>query len=330
MQQKTINKSISCHGIGIHSGQTIHLTLSPAQPETGIVFKRTDITDKENAIRATWDNVIDTTFSTDIGNADGVRVATIEHIMAAFSVAGIDNIVVELSGSEVPVMDGSAAPFLFLLDCAGVALQDASRKYIRILKEISVVGDGDRLVKLSPSLGFSIHVDMPEDGRNPFFPQSYQTRDVYRSFKTEIARARTYGFYEDAQKMWDAGLSKGASLDNTVVISDGNVMNENGFRFNDECVRHKVLDVVGDMYTLGMPLLGHFYGRRCGHMLQNKLIHKLFYMPDAWAIDEGEGGALCAHPNHAENPRNAESEAPLFFEHGRIVPSTKEMSAKAS
>lgn len=287
MQQKSINKAISCSGIGIHSGKTIHLTLHPAQPETGIVFKRTDITDRDNSIRATWDNVVDTTFSTNIGNAAGVNVSTVEHIMAAFAVIGIDNVIVELSGAEVPVMDGSAAPFLFLLDCAGVELQAASRKYIRILRDISVQGDGGRVVTLSPGAGFSVAVDMPADGRNPFLPQSYATKDIHKSFKSEIARARTYGFYEDAQKMWDAGLSKGASLDNTVVIADGNVMNENGFRFNDECVRHKVLDVVGDMYLLGMPLIGHFYGKGCGHMLQNKLIRTLFDRPDAWSIEEG-------------------------------------------
>lgn len=287
VQQKSISKAISCSGIGIHSGKTIHLTLHPAEPGTGIVFKRTDITDGNTLIQATWENVVDTTFSTNIGNAEGARVATVEHIMAAFCVMGIDNIIVELSGAEVPVMDGSAAPFLFLLDCAGIKVQAAPRKYMRILKEISVAGDGGRLVSLSPGSGFSVAVDMPADGRNPFLPQSYVTQDVHKSFKSEIARARTYGFYEDAQKMWDAGLSKGASLDNTVVIADGNVMNENGFRFNDECVRHKVLDVVGDMYLLGMPLIGHFYGKGCGHMLQNKLIQRVFDSPDSWSIEEG-------------------------------------------
>jgi UDP-3-O-[3-hydroxymyristoyl] N-acetylglucosamine deacetylase len=274
IKQKTLKSAISCTGIGLHSGEKISMTLHPADVDAGITFRRTDITGGGVEIPASFDSVCDTRMCTTIGVESGQSIATIEHLMAALAGAGVDNAVIEVGGGEVPVMDGSAAPFLFLIDCAGVAEQNAVRKSVRVLKTVSVI-DGDKSAMLEPSNAFSL--DFHIDFDNPVIgSQAMGVNMTDGVFKNEIARARTFGFLHEAEALWAAGLAKGASLDNAVVVSGDKVMNEDGMRFDDECVRHKILDAVGDLYLAGAPIMGHYTGTRASHALNNQLLHELF------------------------------------------------------
>lgn len=273
VRQKTLKSAISCTGIGLHSGEKVLMTLHPAAVNTGIVFRRTDLAGGGVEIPATFAHVVDTRLCTTIG-AEGKAIGTVEHLMAALAGAGIDNALIEVGGAEVPVMDGSAAPFLFLIDCAGVAQQDAPRKALRVLKSVTVV-DGDKSASLMPSEGFSI--DFQIDFANPAVGhQAMALAMTDGVFKNEVSRARTFGFLHEAEALWAAGLAKGASLDNAVVVSGERIMNEDGLRFDDECVRHKILDAVGDLYTAGAPILGHYAGVRSSHALNNRLLRELF------------------------------------------------------
>lgn len=261
------------------------MVLRPADAGTGIVFLRTDIDDRDARIPARWDHVTDTTLCTTIGNEAGVKVATVEHLMAALAGSGVDNVIVELDGPEVPVMDGSAAPFVFLIDCAGVVPQDAPRRYIRVLREIEV-SDGEARVSLLPSTGFSVALEI--DFESPAIAQQSGFFDLHNGgFKREVCRARTFGFERDVDKLLELGFARGGSLDNVVVISDDHkVMNEGGLRYGDEFLRHKVLDTVGDLFLAGGQLVAHFSGARSGHRLNNRLLQALFADPDAWEITE--------------------------------------------
>jgi len=274
IKQKTLKSAISCTGIGLHSGEKISMTLHPADVDAGITFRRTDITGGGVEIPAAFDSVCDTRMCTTIGVESGQSIATIEHLMAALAGAGVDNAVIEVGGGEVPVMDGSAAPFLFLIDCAGVAEQNAVRKSVRVLKPVSVI-DGDKSAMLEPSNAFSL--DFHIDFDSPVIgSQAMGVNMTDGVFKNEIARARTFGFLHEAEALWAAGLAKGASLDNAVVVSGDKVMNEDGMRFDDECVRHKILDAVGDLYLAGAPIMGHYTGTRASHALNNQLLRELF------------------------------------------------------
>lgn len=282
IEQKTLKSAISCTGIGLHSGEKISMTLHPADVDHGIVFRRTDVVGGGVEIPATFDNVCDTRMCTVIGAEDGTYIATIEHLMAALAGAGIDNALIEVGGAEVPVMDGSSAPFLFLIDCAGVVEQDAPRKAVRILQPVSVV-EGDKVVSFEPSDGFSIDFHIEFD--NPVIgTQTMSVEMTDAVFKNEIARARTFGFLHEAEALWAAGLAKGASLDNAVVVSGDKVMNEDGMRFDDECVRHKILDAIGDLYLAGAPIQGHYAASRGSHDLNNKLLRELFSDPANYEI----------------------------------------------
>lgn len=244
VMQKTLKSAISCTGIGLHSGEKVSMTLHPANPGFGIVFRRTDVAGEGVEIPAAHDSVVDARLCTTIGT-EGKTIGTVEHLMAALAGANIDNALIEVGGAEVPVMDGSAAPFLFLIECAGVVEQDAPRKALRVLKSVSVV-DGDKSVSLEPAAGFTL--DFHIDFSNPVIGTQGMTVDMTAGvFKDEISRARTFGFLHEAEALWAAGLAKGASLDNAVVVSGDKVMNEDGMRFDDECVRHKILDAVGDL-----------------------------------------------------------------------------------
>lgn len=257
------------------------MTLHPSDVNTGIVFRRTDVAGESAMIPAAFDSVCDSRLCTTIGS-DGKTIATIEHLMSALAGAGIDNALIEVGGAEVPVMDGSAAPFLFLIDCAGVAEQDAPRKAVRILKTVSV-GEGEKFASLEPSDGFSVDFHIEFD--NPVIGSQQMALNLTDSvFKNEIARARTFGFLHEAEALWAAGLAKGASLDNAVVVSGDKVMNEDGLRFDDECVRHKILDAVGDLYLAGAPIMGHFAASRASHALNNQLLHELFSDPANYEI----------------------------------------------
>jgi UDP-3-O-[3-hydroxymyristoyl] N-acetylglucosamine deacetylase len=286
-QQHTIKNPISCSGVGLHSGANISLTLKPAAANSGIVFVRTDLdaSAADCLISARWDNVSDTTMCTTLSNAAGAKVATVEHLMAALAGCGVDNLLVEVDGPEVPIMDGSSAPFVFLVECAGLLPQGAPRRAIRVLKQVEIWHEDSR-VALVPSEGFSVSFEIEFDtaaieNNDGFF-------DLHNGgFKREICRARTFGFESDVQRLMELGLARGGSLDNAVVIgNDDQILNEGGLRYGDEFVRHKVLDCVGDLYLSGGPMLGHFAGFRSGHTLNNGLLRKLFEDRDAWEYCE--------------------------------------------
>ena len=276
--QKTLKKAIHCRGIGLHSGARINMSLRPAPANSGIVFRRTDVDDF--AIAANWRNIVDSTLCTTLGNGAGVKVATIEHLMAAFAGLEVDNAVVELDGAEVPVMDGSAAPFVFLIECAGLVEQSAPRCGIRVLKPVSVGSRGNSAA-LVPADEFrvSFAIDFASGAINR---QELTFALDADSFKQDISRARTFGFLDEVDRMQAAGLARGGSLDNAVVISGDRVLNKEGLRYGDEFVRHKVLDALGDLYLAGGPILGHFHGVRSGHAINRRLIEALFDDPTAW------------------------------------------------
>lgn len=282
LSQKTLKTAINCSGIALHSGARVSMSLIPAAPNHGIVFKRTDIAGKGAEIKATYDNVIETTLCTKIGNSDGVSVATIEHLMAAIAGCGIDNLLIEINGPEVPVMDGSAAPFVFLIECAGVASQEAPRMAIRIERDVCVQ-DGERMAAFSPDEGsqldFVIDFDNPAINR-----QEYSLQMGRGVFKEELSKARTFGFLHEVEYMRANGLARGGSLENAVVVSADGVMNEEGLRFDNEFVRHKILDAVGDLFLAGMPIIGRYSGICSGHYLNNQLLRALMNDQDAFSI----------------------------------------------
>lgn len=280
IRQQTLKNEIDCSGTGLHSGIKVTLRLCPAEPDTGIVFRRTDVANGGSEIAARWDNVVDTRLNTSIGNEYGIRVGTVEHLMAALSGCGIDNAIVEIDGPEVPAMDGSAAPFVFLVECAGIARQEARRKVIEILEPVSV-GDEGRSVSLTPSNNFMVSFEI-DFGSTLVSRQALKVELSNGAFRSEISRARTFGFEHEVAELQSHGLALGGSLENAIVISGNNILNEDGLRYQDEFVRHKILDCVGDLYLMGAPIMGHFHGIRSGHSLNNELIRKLFADDSAW------------------------------------------------
>jgi UDP-3-O-[3-hydroxymyristoyl] N-acetylglucosamine deacetylase len=284
VRQKTLKTSIHCTGTGLHSGAKVSMTLSPAPTGTGIVFRRTDMPAAIADIRALWSNVVDTRLCTALGNEDGVRVSTIEHLMAALYGSEIDNVVIEIDGPEVPIMDGSAQPFVFLIECAGVVEQDEPRRAIEILRPVSIA-EGKRSVTLLPSSGFSVEFEFDfENGA--LSSQEFVMAVDPATFRTEVSRARTFGFAEEVARLRAAGLARGGSLENAVVIGNGRVLNKDGLRFQDEFVRHKVLDCVGDLYLAGGPMIGSVRCIRSGHRHNNIVLRALFEQEDAWRYVE--------------------------------------------
>jgi len=282
MMQQTLLGTAECSGIGVHSGEKVTLRIKPAPIDSGIVFVRTDITKGMREIPARWDHVVDTKLCTVIGNKAGVKVATVEHLMAALHAYGISNAIIEIDGAEVPVMDGSSDSFVFLIEMAGVAPQTAPRRTIEILSPIEVAHQG-KFARLTPALDTSYSFDIAFD-QAPISRQSYHLTLSPDTFKSEIGRARTFGFYEEVDQLRKAGLARGGSLDNAVVIKDQQVLNEGGLRYTDEFVRHKLLDAVGDMALAGMAIRGHFHGSCSGHALNNQLLRALFADTSAWRI----------------------------------------------
>jgi UDP-3-O-[3-hydroxymyristoyl] N-acetylglucosamine deacetylase len=278
--QHTLKAAIHCTGIGLHSGAKVSMTLKPAEADTGIVFVRTDLGASRGVIPGRWDAVTDTTLCTVVGNAHGATIGTVEHLLAALNGCGVDNAVVELDGPEVPIMDGSAAPFVFLIECAGLARQDEPRRLIRVLKEVSV-GEGQRRAVLSPGAGstFSFEIDFASAA---IARQEGYVELAGSVFKNDVARARTFGFLHEVDHLRRIGLARGGSLDNAIVISGDRVLNEGGLRFTDEFVRHKILDSIGDLYLAGGRIAGHFHGSRSGHALNNQILHALFADAGAW------------------------------------------------
>lgn len=280
IKQRTLKTAVSATGVGLHSGQKVKLTLRPAAPDTGIVFRRSDLPEAP-AIKAEPQAVSDTRLSTTIGSGE-VRVATIEHLMSALAGLGIDNLYIDLSASEVPIMDGSAGPFIFLLQSAGVAEQPAAKKYIRVRKPV-LVEENDKWVRFDPHHGFKIdfRIDFPHPAINS--AHNSVTVDFARtSYIKEVARARTFGFMQDVEALRGQGLALGGSLGNAIVMDGYRVLNSDGLRYDDELVKHKVLDAVGDLYMLGHPLIGAFSGYRSGHALNNRLVRALLADEAAW------------------------------------------------
>lgn len=283
VRQRTLKAPIDCSGVALHSGNKVHMTLHPADADSGIVFRRTDVAGMGAEIPALWDRVVDTRLCSVIGNDGGVTVSTVEHVMAALAGCGIDNALIEINSPEVPIMDGSSEPFVFLIECAGVQEQDAPRRVIRVLKPVSV-SDGDCVATLMPADRFTVDMEINFDSA-AVERQSLRLGVVNGAFCKELARARTFGFLHEVEAMRAAGLAKGGSLDNAIVISGDEILNEDGLRFDDEFVRHKALDAVGDMYLAGGQVMGAFSGVKSGHALNNKLLHALFADSSAWAYD---------------------------------------------
>lgn len=280
IRQKTLKNSIHCSGVGLHCGAKINMTLLPAPANTGVVFRRVDIANGRNEVKANWENAVETPLCTTLVGENDLKIATIEHLMSALAGYEIDNVYVELNGAEVPVMDGSAAPFVFLIECAGTVEQAAPRRALRIREHVEV-SEELRSASVAPGKGFSINFEIDFDsravGRQEWFVEMSQT-----AFKREVSRARTFGFLQEFDKLLELGLARGGSLDNAVVISGDTVMNEGGLRYDDEFVRHKVLDSIGDLYLIGGPIIGHFHGVRAGHALTLRLIKALFAQESAW------------------------------------------------
>ncbi|MDJ0948255.1 MAG: UDP-3-O-acyl-N-acetylglucosamine deacetylase [Alphaproteobacteria bacterium] len=278
-RQQTLKNAINCSGTGLHSGAAVSLTLLPAAPDTGIVFCRTDLAG-EPQIPATWDYVVDSQLCTSLGDGNGLRIGTVEHLMAALSGCGVDNAIVEIDGPEVPIMDGSSAPFVFLIECAGVVEQDAPLRAIEVLKHVAV-GDNERTASLTPGETFSVSIEIEFD-ETLIDRQAYFFDIGSNSFAGEIARARTFGFDHEIAALRSKGLARGGSLDNAIVVSGDRILNDGGLRYQDEFVRHKVLDSIGDLFLAGAPLIGHYHGFRSGHGLTHSVLRALFADASAW------------------------------------------------
>ncbi|MBM3566394.1 MAG: UDP-3-O-acyl-N-acetylglucosamine deacetylase [Alphaproteobacteria bacterium] len=300
--QHTLAHAVECVGVGLHSGLNVTMTLKPAEPDRGVVFRRIDVAEGSGDVPARFDNVIDTRMCTTLGNRAGVTVGTTEHLMAAFAGLGVDNAIVELNGPEVPIMDGSSAPFVFLVECAGLAEQAAPRRVIRVVKDVGF-SDGPIRVSLSPSDHLSLDCEI--DFKSAAVArQSLRLGLVNGAFRKELARARTFGFLEEVEQLRALGLARGGSLENAIVVHDGRVLNEGGLRYDDEFVRHKALDALGDLYMAGAPIIGAFKGIRSGHAANNRLLHALFADSSAWrredlSVAEAQAAEISFHARAA-------------------------------
>jgi len=282
IKQRTLKNTVRATGVGIHTGKKVYITLKPAPIDTGIVFKRTDF-DTPVHIKADADSVGDTSMSTTLIK-QGVRVATVEHLMAAFSGMGIDNCTVELSSSEVPIMDGSAGPFVFLIQSAGIQIQEQAKKFIKIIKPVEIRVD-DKVARFEPYNGYKLRFDI--DFNHPAFSDHTKSKEIDLStnaFVKEISRARTFGFMRDIEMLHENNLAMGGSMDNAIVLDDYRVLNQDGLRYEDEFVKHKLLDAIGDIYQLGYSVIGAFYGYKSGHALNNQLARQLMQQTDAWEL----------------------------------------------
>ena len=280
--QNTIRKKINCSGIGLHTGKDIHMNLLPAEANTGIRFIRTDLEEK-NFIPAFMNRVVDTTMATTISEGD-VSVATTEHLLAAINGLAIDNILVEIDGPEIPIMDGSAFPFVSLLQTAGIKQQKSYRRLVKITQEISF-REGDRYISIYPYDGFKVTAEINFE-HDSVRRQVYSLSVSTEKFIAEISKARTFGFLDDVKKLQQNGLALGASLDNAVGMDDNGILNKEGLRYVNEFVRHKIMDIIGDMTLLGCPILGHIVAYKSGHSQHLKLMEKIAATPEAWEFVE--------------------------------------------
>ncbi len=282
IRQRTLKNVIRATGVGLHTGEKVYLTLRPAAADTGIIFRRVDLEEPVD-IRASPENVGDTCLSTTLMR-DEVRISTVEHLLSAFAGLGIDNAYVDVSAPEVPIMDGSAGPFVFLLQSAGIEEQNAPKRFIRIRESVEV-RDGDKWARFEPYDGFKVCFEI--EFNHPAFQGRCQDACIdfsTTSFIKEVSRARTFGFLNDIERLRERRLALGGSLDNAIVVDDFRVVNEDGLRYEDEFVKHKVLDAIGDLYLLGRSLIGAFYGYKSGHGLNNQLLRTLMAEEDAWEL----------------------------------------------
>lgn len=285
--EQTLKRSIRLSGVGLHSGATVTMAIGPAPAGHGIVFVRTDRRGNAALVPAAWDQVVDTRMCTVLGNAEGTTVGTVEHLMAALAGCGIDNAEIRLDGPEVAIMDGSSAPFVEAIEAAGVQELRRPRRFLRILKPVSV-SEGGKTATFVPDerrrFSFEIDFDSAAIAR-----QRYAVELSAENFRDEIGRARTFGFLHEVDALRRMGLARGGSLDNAIVIDRDRVMNEDGLRYADEFVRHKILDAVGDLYLAGAPVIGRFHGHRSGHALNNALLHAVFADAAAWCWETPAG-----------------------------------------
>ena len=301
IKQRTLKNVIRATGVGIHTGDKVYMTLRPAAVDSGIVFRRVDLAVPVE-IKACCEAVGDTSMSTTLVK-DGVRVSTVEHLLSAMAGLGIDNAYVDLSASEVPIMDGSAGPFVFLLQSAGIQEQSAAKRFIRIKKSITV-RDGDKWARFDPFDGFKVGFSIDFD--HPVFTSKSSSAEVdfsTTSFVKEVSRARTFGFMREIEWLRERNLALGGSMDNAIVLDDYRVLNEDGLRYEDEFVKHKILDAIGDLYLLGHSLIGAFYGHKSGHNLNNRLLRVLLAERSAWEevtfTDPAQAPISYAHPAQA-------------------------------
>ena len=282
IRQRTLKNVIRATGVGLHTGEKVYLTVRPAPVDTGIVFRRVDL-DPVVAIKAGAHSVGETTLSTTLVQ-NGVKVGTVEHLLSAMAGLGVDNAYVELSAPEVPIMDGSAGPFVFLLQSAGIREQEAAKKFIRIKKKVTVK-EGDKVATFVPFDGFKVTFSIEFD--HPVFEERDQLASIdfsTTSFVKEVARARTFGFMRDIEFLRSQNLALGGSVDNAIVVDEYRILNEDGLRYDDEFVKHKMLDAIGDLYQLGYSLIGEFVGHKSGHALNNALLRELLSQPDAYEV----------------------------------------------
>ncbi len=306
IKQRTLKNTIRATGVGLHTGEQVYLTLHPAEPNTGIHFRRVDL-ETPVTIQATPENVGETTLSTTLVDGD-VKISTVEHLLSAFAGLGIDNAIIDVSAAEVPIMDGSAGPFVFLLQSAGVQEQDCPKQYLRIKRSIRVE-EGDKWAAFDPFNGFKVTFTI--DFEHPAFENHVKTATMDFSsttFVREVSRARTFGFMKDIETLRENNLALGGSLDNAIVVDDDKVINEDGLRYADEFVKHKILDAIGDLYLLGHSLIGEFTGHKSGHGLNNRLLRTLLENKDAWEMVsfDSENDAPISFMRSAETPRHSD------------------------
>ena len=287
-KQTTIHNSVSCSGVGLHSGKEVRITLHPAAANYGVVFKRTDVEETHAIIPARYDLVTETRLGTTLTNKHRVGLATVEHLMAALWGAGVDNVLIEVDGPEIPIMDGSSEPFVFMLECAGVKTLSAPRCVLKLLKTVEV-REGESIARVSPNVEgeegcvLDIQIDFAHDAIRRQLA-SYDFRNV--TFKQALSRARTFGFEHEVQALRKAGLALGGSLDNAIVVGKDGVLNKEGLRYSDEFVRHKALDCLGDLYLAGLRIDGHFDFSRPGHAINNALLRAVFADESAYSITQ--------------------------------------------
>ena len=282
VRQRTLKNSIQANGVGLHTGEKVYLTLHPSAPDTGVVFRRIDL-DPVVEIPAKAENVGDTMLSTTLIK-EGVRVSTVEHLLSALAGMGIDNLIIDVSAPEIPIMDGSAAPFVFLLQSAGIEEQDAPKKFIRVKRPVTVEQEGKKAT-FKPFDGFKINFAIDFD--HPVFENQTLNASIdfsSTSFVKEVSRARTFGFMHEFEYLRAKGLARGGSLNNAIVVDDSQIVNEDGLRFEDEFVKHKILDAIGDLYLMGNSIIGEFDAHKSGHGLNNASLLALIAEKDAWEM----------------------------------------------